>query len=93
MTVQTASQIGPMLNNLFVKVGIICPSQGMLWPCCGMGSVDVADDDTTGPLAVPTCIFGAAVFIGPCGAWGAKYRCDVPVSAIPVYTFGSEVPT
>ena len=58
-----------------------------------MGSVDVADDDTTGTLAVPTCIFGDAVFIGPCGAWGAKYRCDVPVSAIPVYTFGSEVPT
>ena len=90
---QPTSQIGPMPTNIFVKIGMICPSQGMLWPCYGMGSVVVADDYTTCPLAVPTCIFGAAVFIGPCGACGAIYRCDTHVYAIPVYTFGSEVPT
>ena len=71
MTVQPALQIGPMNTNIFVKVGMICPSQGMSWPCCGMGSISVADDDTTFLLTVPTCIFGAAVFIGPCGACGA----------------------
>ena len=58
-----------------------------------MGSVDVAENDTTCLLAVPTCISVAAVFIGTCGACGAIYRCDAPVSAIPVYSFGSEVPT
>ena len=82
-----------MPTNIFVKVGMICPSQGMSWPCCGMGSVSVADDDTTFPLAVPTCIFGAAVFLFPYGACGAIYSCDAPVSAIHVCTFGSEVPT
>ena len=93
VTVHTALQIGLMPTNVFVKVGMICPSQGILWPCCGMGSIAVADDNTTCPLTVPTCIFGAAVFIGPCGACGAIYRCDTPVSAITVYTFVSEVPT
>ena len=58
-----------------------------------MGSVTVADDYTTCTLAVLTYIFGAAVFIGPCGACGAIYRCDTPVSAITVYIFGSEAPT
>ena len=72
---------------------MICPSQGMSWTCCGMGSVTIADDGTTCPLALPTCIFGAVVFIGPCGACGAIYEYDAPVSAIPVYNFGSEVPT
>ena len=93
MTVQPISQIGPMPTNVFVKVGMICPPQGMSWPCCGMGRFAVADDDTTCPLAVPTCIFGAAVFIGPCGACGVIYRCDAHVSAIHVYTFVSEVTT
>ena len=72
---------------------MICPSQVMWCPCCGMGSVAVADDDTTFLLAAPKCIFGAAIFIGPCGACGAIYRCGAPVSTIPVYTSGSEVPT
>ena len=72
---------------------MVFPSQGMLWPCCSIGSVAVDDDDTTFPLAVPTCIFGAAVIIGPCGACGEIYRCEAHVSAIPVYTFGSELPT
>ena len=63
----------------------------MPWPCCGMGNFAVADNETTCPSAVPTCIFGTTVFIGLCGACGAIYRCDAPVSAIPVYTFGSEV--
>ena len=66
---------------------------GMLWPCCGIGSVAVAGKDTTCPLEVHMCIFGATVFIGPCGACGAIYKYDAPVSAIPVYNFGSEVPT
>ena len=65
----------------------------MSWPRFGMGSVAIADDDTTCPLAVLTCIFGATVLIGPCGAYGEIYRCDAPVSVIPVYTFGIEVPT
>ena len=93
VTVQPALQIGPIPTNVFVKVGMIFPPQGTSWPCCGMGSVVVADDYTTCPLAVPTCIFGAVVFIGPCRACGAIYRHDTHVSAIPVYTFGSEVPT
>ena len=93
VTVQPASQIGPMPANLFVKLGMICPSQGMSWHCCVMGSIDVADNDTTCPFSVTTCIFGAAVFIGPCGACGAIYKCDLPVPKIPVYTCGSEVPT
>ena len=93
VTVQPASHMGPMITNIFVKVGMICPLQGIQWPCFGIGIITVADDDTTCPLAVPTCIFGATVFIGPCGACGAIYRCDVPVYAIPVYTFVSEVPT
>ena len=58
-----------------------------------MGNISVADDETTCRLAVPTCIFGAARFIGTCGACGEIYRCDAPVSAIHVYTFRSEVPT
>ena len=70
MTVQPALQKGPMTTNVFVKVGMICASQGMSWTYCGMGIVAVVDDDTTCPLAVPTCIFGAAVFIGPCGSCG-----------------------
>ena len=57
----------------------------MPWPCCGMGSVAVADDETSCPLAVPTCIFGDAVFIRTCGACGAIYRFDARVSAISVY--------
>ena len=93
VTVQPALQIGPIPANVFVKVGMICPLQGMSWPCCGMGSVAVADNNTIFPLAVPTCIFGAAVLIGPCGACGAIYRCDAPVSTITVNTFGSEVST
>ena len=93
VTVQPTSQIGPLPTNLFVKVGMICPSQGMSWPCCSMSSVAVADDATTFPLAVPTRIFGAAVFIGLCGACGDIYWCDTPVSAIPVCIFGSEFPT
>ena len=93
VTLHPASQIRPIPTNVFVKVGIICPSQGMLCPCCGMGSVSFAGDETTCPLAVPTFIFGSAVFIVPCGACDAINMCDTPVSAIPVYTFGSEVPT
>ena len=72
---------------------MVFPSQGMLWPCCSIGSVAVDDDDTTFSLAVHTCIFGSAVFIGPCGACVAIYRCDTSVSKTPVYTFGIEVPT
>ena len=65
----------------------------MLWTCCGMGNISVADDETTCPLAVPTFIFGSAVFIVPCGACDAINMCDTPVSAIPVCIFGSEFPT
>ena len=90
---QPASQIGPIPTNVFVKLGMKWPSQGMPWPCCGRGSVAVAYEETTCTFAVPTCIFSAAVFIGPYGACGAIYRSDAPVSAIHVYTFGSEVRT
>ena len=93
VTVHPASQIGPIPTNVFLKLGMICLSQGMSWPCCGMGSVSVVDDDTTCLLTVPKCIFGATMYIGPCGACGTIYRCDAPVSAIHVYTFGSEGPT
>ena len=93
MTVQPALQKGPMTTNVFVKVGMICASQGMSWTYCGMGIVAVADNDTTCLLVVLTFIFGAAVFIGPCGACGTIYRCDASVSAIPVCTSGIEVPT
>ena len=65
VTVQPVSKIGHMPTNVFVKVGMICPSHGMSWPCCGMGSVAVYDNNTTCLLAVPKCIFGAAVLIGP----------------------------
>ena len=91
--VQPASQIGNIPTNVFVKIGMICQSHVMPWPCCGIGIISVSDNDTTSPLAVPMCIYGASVVIGPCGACGAIYRYDAPVSAIPVYTFGSEVPT
>ena len=69
MTVQPASQIGPMPTNVFAKVGMICPSQGMSWPCCSMGSIAVADDDTTCTLAVttfvlvPLCLLDHAVLV------------------------------
>ena len=93
VTVQPTSQIGPIPTNLFVKIGMICQSHVMPWPCCGIGIISVSDNDTTSPLAVPMCIYGASVVIGPCGACGAIYRCDAPISTTTVYTFGSEVPT
>ena len=41
------------------------------WNNSEMGSVSVADDFSTFPLAVPTIIFAALVSGGPCGADGA----------------------
>ena len=50
----------------------------------GIGSVAFADDVATCPFAVPTMILVALVSSGPCGAFGAIYRCVAHEYTIPV---------
>ena len=87
MTVQPESQMGPIPTSLLVKNGMMCPSHGMSLPHWGIGSVAVAVDDTTRPLEVDTCSFIAEDLGGPWGACVAIYRCEAPVSEIPVWIF------
>ena len=51
---------------------------------CGICSVAFAVDVATCPFTVPTIILLALVSIGPCGVFGATYRCVASESAIPV---------
>ena len=56
---------------------------------CGIGRVSFSADVATCPLAVPTLIVVALVSSGPCGAFGAMYRCVATESIIPVCCCGS----
>ena len=83
-TVQFASQMGPTPISVLVNVGMMYPVVGKSAPNCGIGSVDFSADVATCPFAVPTLILVALVSSGPCGAFGAIYRCVAPESTIPV---------
>ena len=70
-TVQFSSQMGPIPMRVFVKEGMTYPVVGKSFCSCGMGSVAVAEEDPTWPLAVSTqtCVVVVSGF--PCGATGA----------------------
>ena len=74
--------------SVFVKVGMMYPFLGKSEFNCGMGSVAVAIDIATFPLAVPTLIFFYVVSISSYGAFGAMHMCVAPESTIPVLSGG-----
>ena len=51
---------------------------------CGICRVAFVADFATFTLDVPTLIVAALVSSGPCGAFGAMYRCVAPESTITV---------
>ena len=83
-TLQFASQMGPIKISVLVNVGMVYPVVGEYAANCGIGSVAFAADVFTCPFAVPTLVLVALVYSGPCGAFGAIYRCVAPESTIPV---------
>ena len=70
-TVKSASHMGPTPTSVLVKEGMIYPVVENSDSNCGIGSVAIADDFYTCPLAVPTIICESIVLGGPCGAYGA----------------------
>ena len=77
-TVQFASQMGPTPISVLVKVGMMYPVVGKSAANWGIGRVAVATDVATCPLPVPNLIVLTLVASGPCGAFGAIYRCVAP---------------
>ena len=67
-TVQSASHMGPTPNRVLVKDGMIYPVFRKYSANCGIGSVAVADNISTCPVAVPTLMFRLLVLGGPCRA-------------------------
>ena len=67
-TVQFALQMGPIPMMVFVKEGMTYPVVGKSFFSCGIGSVAVAEEDSTWPLAgsTQTCVLMVAGV--PCGA-------------------------
>ena len=76
--------MGPILISVFVNVGMMYPVVGKSAVNCGIGSVVFAAYVATFHFSVPTLILVALVSSGPCGAFGAIYRCVAPESTIPV---------
>ena len=70
-TVQSASHMDPTPTSVLGKDGMMYPVVGKSVANCGIGSVAVAGDISTCPLAVPTLIYEALVLGGPCGSDGA----------------------
>ena len=63
--------MGPTPTSVLVKYVMMYPVVGNYSANCGTGSVEVADDLSTCPVAVPTLICQALLLGGPCGADGA----------------------
>ena len=87
-TVQYASQIGPTPMSLFMNAGMMYPFVGKSVLTCGMGSVAMAVEFSTCPLAVPTLIFFLVAFIFSYGTLGAMQICVAPESSMPVCSGG-----
>ena len=81
--------MGPIPTIVLANDGIMCPLHGMPLLSWGIRIIDVAVDNTTCPLSFPTRIFGAEKLGGTWGACVTVYRCETPVSEIPVWIFGS----
>ena len=76
--------MGPTPIIVSVNVGMMYPVVGKSAANCGICSVEFAADNATCPFAVPTLNLVALVSSGPCGSFGAIYRCVAPESTIPV---------
>ena len=70
-TVQSASHMGPTPTSVLAEDGIMYPVVGKSSANCGIGSVAIAEDLSTCPVAVTTPICEVLVLGGPCGADGA----------------------
>ena len=70
-TVHSASHMGPTPTSVLVKDGMMYPVVGKSSSNCRVGSVAVAEDLSTCPVAVPTLICEALVLGGPYGAYGS----------------------
>ena len=70
-TVQSALHMGPTPTIELMKEGMIYPVVGNSDSNCRIGSIDVAEDFSTCPFAVPTLIGEALVLGGSCGSDGA----------------------
>ena len=69
-TVQSASHMGPTPTSVLVKDGMMYLLAGISTAKCRIGSVAVAEDRSTCPVAVHTLICEALVLGGPCGSDG-----------------------
>ena len=58
--------MGPTPTSMLVKDGMMYPVVEKYSSNCGIGSVAVANDLSTRPVAVPTLICEALVLGGPC---------------------------
>ena len=69
-TVQSAYHVGPTPTSVLVKYGMMYPVVVKSAANCIIGSVAVADELSTCPVAVPTLICEAIVLGVPCGVDG-----------------------
>ena len=63
VTVQSASQIGPMPINVCLDVSIMWPVVGNSWTSWGMVDLAVPAERVTWLFAVTICTFGAIVLV------------------------------
>ena len=86
--VQSASQMGPTQMSVLVDNGMMYPVVGKSATNFRIFRVAFTPDVVTFPLAVPTLIVAALLSSGPCGVFGAMYRCVSPESTIAVCCCG-----
>ena len=67
-TMQSTLHMGMTPTRVLVKDGMIYPVFRKYSANCGIGSVAVADNISTCPVAVPTLMFRLLVLGGPCRA-------------------------